>query len=648
LPREVEENWVVIALILIFFMAVCIRMVPSRHGTINDPDAFFMFRMARDIVEKGYYPVWDNLGWQPGGRSLTGEMPFLPYSIAYSYMTLRSLGLQMSLNSWTIIFPAIFGSLSIFPAFLIGREIRDRITGLVGAFLLATIPEYLNRTMAGVADKECLALPLMLIGFALLFVMLREERVKRRLLLSIGAGFTFGLLALTWGGFTYILLLFTVFYGAILLTDILGLVSVPDDLLISLIAVSAIMVLIASTIRNWGLGNPFILIHVLSILALVAYLLLTRVAVEHQILSRRTAVVVFVAAIVFAGSFPFVGSELGVVRFKVARKFIILLNPFETPEEGMHVTVQEYAHPTISDWLSRYSFYPFLALAGAILGLRRRRLQDILLILWAASGAYAGFSAVRNTMILTPALCILSAFAIVEFLSLLSRTISIRNAISSGPRRVESAVKDELRMAKIGAPLAVLAVIVITAPSIILGLQLVEGRGPVIGQGWYDALMWLRRETPEDSIVVAWWDYGHWITSLAERRCVSDGATTNFSTIQATAYAYLSPEDVAADIFQRYDVEYVAVPEHDFWLVGAFAQIVGNITDFPEGYYELNRESGSVSWQDLTEKAQNTTIYRLLFARTDPEEKNFELLHVSPGSSSSSDTTVRIYRFNPD
>ena len=621
-------------------------MVPTRYGTIMDPDAFFMFRMARDVVENGYYPTWDNLGWQPGGRPLTAEMPLLPFAIAYTFMLLKFIGAKISLNSWTILFPALVGSLSVIPIYFIGKDLRDKTTGLIAALLIATIPEFLNRTMGGVADKECLAFPIVLIGFAVMVKLLKESDLRKSLLKGLVAGFFLGLVALTWGGFTFVLLLITVLYALAILLDMLGLIDVHDSTIVGLIVMSASMLLISMGIPNWRIQNPFVLIHTLTTVGLVGYFALTRIAVSMGVLSRRVALIAFIALAGLAALFPVYGSALGLIEFKVASKFIILLNPFESPEVGMHITVQEYAKPTISDWLSRYSFYPFLALAGAFFAARRRRLEDLLIVLWAGSGFYAGQSAIRSTMLLTPALCILSAIAVREFMLLLTRDRSLRVLLSSKSKRAIKELGMELRLAKIGAPLIVVALLLLMVPSILLGIQLVQGRGPVLGQGWYDALTWLNRETPEDSIIIAWWDYGHWITSVAKRRCVSDGATTNFSTIQATAFAYLSPEDVAVDIFKRYDVEYVIVPEHDFWLAGAFAQIVGNVTDFPDGYYEFNQESGTISWTDLTPKGQNTTIYKLLFSQPDPEAKNFELIHQSPGSSAYRDTTVRIYKTN--
>ncbi len=648
LSPETLRSWPLMALLLILLLSFGIRMVPARYNSIMDPDAFFMFRMARDVVEKGYYPVWDNLGWQPGGRPLTLEMPLLPFAVAYTYLFLRFLGMGITLPFWTVIFAAIAGSTTVLPIYFIAKDLRDVKTGLIAALLLATIPEFLNRTMGGVTDKECLAIPLMLVGFAAMVRLLKGGDLYESVLKGLIAGLFMGFVAMTWGGFTYILLLLSAFYLIVILLDIPSILEIPDSTVVGLLALSLSMLVLCTALPNWRLQNPFVLIHALATMGLGGYLILTRIAVAREMIPRRTAIVVFLVIGALVAFFPLYGSTLGIIEFRVAEKFLIMLNPFKSPEIGMHITVQEYAKPTFGDWFSRYGFYPFLAIAGAVFSLHRRRLEDVLMVLWAASGFYAGLSAIRSTMLLTPALCVLAAIAVTEFIAMVSRQRSLEALRKEGSRQARSEIRREITLAKAGGPLAALAIIFFLTPSIFMGLDLVQGRTPVLGVGWNDALQWLNKHTPEDSIVLAWWDYGHWITSVAQRRCVSDGATTNFTTIQNTATAYLSPEDVAVQIYKQYDVAYVVVPDHDFWLAGAFAQIVGNITDFPDGYYKYNTETGSVSWTDLTPKGRNTTIYKLIFAQQDSAARNFELIHQSPSGTAYRDTAVKIYKVNYD
>jgi len=57
-----------------------------------------------------------------------------------------------------------------------------------------------------------------------------------------------------------------------------------------------------------------------------------------------------------------------------------------------------------------------------------------------------------------------------------------------------------------------------------LGFQLGKGVGPDINSNWDNAWTFLRTQTPEDSLIGTWWDPGHMITGLAERRVIGDGA----------------------------------------------------------------------------------------------------------------------------
>ena len=42
---------------------------------------------------------------------------------------------------------------------------------------------------------------------------------------------------------------------------------------------------------------------------------------------------------------------------------------------------------------------------------------------------------------------------------------------------------------------------------------------------WVETLEWIKLNTPEDSVVASWWDYGYWISTVAERTTLIDNAT---------------------------------------------------------------------------------------------------------------------------
>ena len=46
-----------------------------------------------------------------------------------------------------------------------------------------------------------------------------------------------------------------------------------------------------------------------------------------------------------------------------------------------------------------------------------------------------------------------------------------------------------------------------------------------------EAYWWLRDNTPEDSRVLSWWDYGYQINGIANRTTIADGNTWNHEHI---------------------------------------------------------------------------------------------------------------------
>jgi len=76
---------------------------------------------------------------------------------------------------------------------------------------------------------------------------------------------------------------------------------------------------------------------------------------------------------------------------------------------------------------------------------------------------------------------------------------------------------------------------------------------------WTEPLEWLKNNTPEDSVVAAWWDYGYWITTMSDRATIADNFTTNSTRIKLIAKTLLSPPDEAWNTFQEMGADYVLV-----------------------------------------------------------------------------------------
>jgi dolichyl-diphosphooligosaccharide--protein glycosyltransferase len=76
---------------------------------------------------------------------------------------------------------------------------------------------------------------------------------------------------------------------------------------------------------------------------------------------------------------------------------------------------------------------------------------------------------------------------------------------------------------------------------------------------WPETLEWIKMNTPEDSIVASWWDYGYWISTVAERTTLIDNATLGSWQIKKVAEIFMSTPDEAWNLLTAWDVDYVVI-----------------------------------------------------------------------------------------
>ena len=126
------------------------------------------------------------------------------------------------------------------------------------------------------------------------------------------------------------------------------------------------------------------------------------------------------------------------------------------------------------------------------------------------------------------------------------------------------------------AMIVVLLMIPVVYPEHINWANQNQGRHPAIlnsatmfdvsTNDWYDAMQWLKENTPEDAVIASWWDYGYWISTLGERKTLADNATLIDWQIRKIASTYFSTPDNAWQILTsdaRTDVGsyYVSLPD---------------------------------------------------------------------------------------
>ena len=188
-----------------------------------------------------------------------------------------------------ILFPAIWGSLTVIPVYLLGKEAFSKKAGLLAAFFLAIMPASITRSVATQADWD--AFDLFFIVFSFYFFLralktvhykywikdwFNKESVKNGLseyfkenkesmIYAALSGVSIGALALAWKGYTYaiailsIYLIVQVFINRFRNKSLLHIVMIMGIFILSAFGLAFPWYFITHTIKNW-FDVPLILI----------------------------------------------------------------------------------------------------------------------------------------------------------------------------------------------------------------------------------------------------------------------------------------------------------------------------------------------------------------------------------------------------
>ena len=82
---------------------------------------------------------------------------------------------------------------------------------------------------------------------------------------------------------------------------------------------------------------------------------------------------------------------------------------------------------------------------------------------------------------------------------------------------------------------------------------------PIATNDWLDTLDWIKNNTPKDAVVASWWDYGYWISTMAERASLADNSTVHTYIIENIAKIFLSHPDLAWNTLNEKQADYVLI-----------------------------------------------------------------------------------------
>lgn len=113
------------------------------------------------------------------------------------------------------------------------------------------------------------------------------------------------------------------------------------------------------------------------------------------------------------------------------------------------------------------------------------------------------------------------------------------------------------RLREEGTPFAVIAVAVLCLAVLVPNVQQATSNRAYFNpsDAWCDTLTWVKENTPEDSIILSWWDYGYWINRIGQREAYIT-PSQQAERITETAQFFLSPVNSTEIAFDYLILDY--------------------------------------------------------------------------------------------
>ena len=523
-------------LVLSFSLSFMIRVQPLEYGfELAEFDPFFNYRATQFMVENGLpaYLEWhDDLSWHPYGRDISSTSQVMLHTTATTLYQIFGMG--SSLYDFVIWFPVIIGSLSTIVIFAIVRTIGGTTAGLFASLFFTISPILIMRGSIGWFKSEPLGLFYGLIAVYLLLSGLKSDKGKISIAKIAGAGILLAFGIASWGGVQFFILPIGILFLA------LPFLRKDNKFVIwTSIIFTSVFLLATMSFEKTGIAfvsglNGFFLVGCTAFL--VVCIVIRKIFNKSQLrVSFALLGGSIISGIVIISS--------GVINLPTFR-YLNAANPLLITTDMLNDSVSEHATTSIDISFYFFSVLMIFAGIGAWLLLQKKVNRSFKI-----KGEMAAFALIIGLVgvYFSSAFVRLEVFGSISIIILASIGVSI---LISKILKVQQKPIGAVTKISFLVGIIILLMVPMIYPEklnwsnnnvgVPISLLHSATKFDLSTNDWPDAMQWVKKNTPKDAVIAAWWDYGYWISTLGERKTLSDNATLLDWQIRKTASTLFS------------------------------------------------------------------------------------------------------------
>ncbi len=600
-------DWKTVAIVLfIFLLAFGIRAYLFRYDLMFEFDTYWHTRMTGYIIQNGSIPAVDPLAYThlPNGSAVPMRTSLFWYVSAFIYsiiafVTTGSAAYDKELLIEVVKFlPAFYGAIVSVGLYFLGKEAYNKTAGYLMGFFGAVSSSFIYRSLAGFYEAGTFGYVLLVFGFY--FLLRAVNRLSNWRLAIINAAI-----------------------GCILL----GLLSISYALSVIVIPI-LVFFAVFSAWSLWNKGQKdlasrfvYLMAGFLVGFALLALLLSGDTQMGDVIGYPSTALEKIGIPPLFAAVFFGLVAIGALLWYKIRSKV---------------VSTESWANK--ANWLRMLVLFLLLAIGIFSMLAPKNRVGISAISVGEESPGNQYFAHKYGVLMVLPLL----ALVLIPIADFKKKKPDLASALFFPFILISFYLAwDRLHYSyNFGVPIAIASAYVIyhvlaffkrhsryekLALSFGLGFLVLAGVShatlftqqnvPTIeaDSGWKEGLYWLKDNTPPDAKLFNWWDEGHWISFLAERKVITDNR--NFDRYaNSDVGKFVLTEDLseAISILKKYDSDYLVLGNDLFSKRNSmilYAYYIDNPEKAQEGDPRFDPvQSLSVPCSATTE--QGKTVYR--------------------------------------
>ena len=592
--KDAEKQETLIKLLILSLsgvVAFIVRLfaVIRFESVIHEFDPWFNYRTTKYLSEEGYYNFhnwFDDRAWYPLGRIIGGTIyPGLMLTSAFLHQIFNALNISIDIREVCVFLAPTFSSFTVVITYLFTKEIQNEGAGLVAGAMIAIVPGYISRSVAGSYDNEAIAIFCMLLTY---YFWIRAVKTGS-IFFGAMCALSYFYMVSSWGGYVFLINLIPLHVLILMITG-----RFSHRIYVAYSTVYTIGTILSMQIPFVGFQpvstsehmGAFGVFGLCQIVAFSQWMRSKMAPEKFQLVLRSVLLVIGGAGTVAL----IVASFLHKIAPWTGRFYSLLDPSYAKNNIPIIASVSEHQPTAWSSFYFDLQFLVFTFPVGLYYCFKNLTDYNIFVILYGLTSIYFAGVMVRLMLVLAPIMCILGGIAVSGILSRYIRNIDLfdnkqdnktTTAVSSSAKKHENLPKNVKKQKDDNYPyknhVATCVVCMMflfltlyafhctwvtseaySSPSIVLSARSGSG-GRIIFDDFREAYYWLRKNTPEDAKIMSWWDYGYQITAMANRTVLVDNNTWNNTHISRVGQAMSSNESHAYEIMSELDVDYVLV-----------------------------------------------------------------------------------------